>query len=895
MPTDWNEIKRILPHFNGVLTAPPEQVPTDGYPDGPLLGNGDLGAVIGGDRHTQTFHLTKSDLWTSTTAKDCTPIAFGGVTVRKPPGATELETTYRQTTDLLNAEVRSELWINQAQVRMRSFVTGSTSALVTELEADRPVTLELDVWTKADDPRYPAEAGVQDGLLWATRATEHSPGSQWVVRAGVATKLLGAQDVTTRAGGPGRVTARFTVPRGGKVTVISAVAGGRNVSDAGAAARAAGARLDYVVLRRLEREHQDWWSDYWRRSMVRVYDPVVEQFYYGSLYVLGSVSRPGKCAPGLFGWVTTDTPRWKGDYHLNYHAQAPYYGIYAANRGELVQPYFDVLDAFVPTGEHLVKEIKDYPAGEQVSPQFKDAIPASARGMLFPVGVGPWGSIAIDKYHNQPLNASFAAIPYIWQVRYQGDRAFMEQRAYPYLLKLTEFWEDYLGPRGADGLHHFMGSAHEGEWARDDTLSLGLIRMVFATMLEWGRSLNRDAHRWATWRDILAHLPEHPTATFEGRRVYVRDHTHTDLTPVVGRTIVNLEWIHPMDGHRTVDRQVAMDSLDAMNSWSQGNNFPKSFPVAAYSGYPAERLYSLLSGRVGALLRQNLTVAQEGGGIETIGAIETIHAMMLRTAGGVTTIFPNWIAGRPAKFDSLRTDTGLLVSATTDGVTVSGVRIHATRAVTVELASPWPDRSLTVNGVPLTGTSFPARAGETYTVEPVPAITVTDAPASADLGEQGAADWVTWTLTGGERKAGAVPLIGELTRIGSGRTQGLDDAAVTLSWTGEATGTSRSGLLTRSVGNGFRLTVPAGRTPRRLRLYLGASSAAVRLTATLSGADQPAHSVLIDSGAEATTTKLVDLDVTAPQDGAILTIDYVTQTSHTGTTGNAFILAGALS
>jgi hypothetical protein len=49
---------------------------------------------------------------------------------------------------------------------------------------------------------------------------------------------------------------------------------------------------------------------------------LLEQFYYGAQYAVGSASRAGRMAPGLWGpWITTDTPGWNGDYTLNYNFQ----------------------------------------------------------------------------------------------------------------------------------------------------------------------------------------------------------------------------------------------------------------------------------------------------------------------------------------------------------------------------------------------------------------------------------------------------------------------------------------------------------------------------------------------------------------------------------------------
>ena len=44
------------PEHIAVFTSPPGRVPTQGMPDGPLLGNGDVGVVLAGPPEAQTFY-----------------------------------------------------------------------------------------------------------------------------------------------------------------------------------------------------------------------------------------------------------------------------------------------------------------------------------------------------------------------------------------------------------------------------------------------------------------------------------------------------------------------------------------------------------------------------------------------------------------------------------------------------------------------------------------------------------------------------------------------------------------------------------------------------------------------------------------------------------------------
>jgi len=82
---------------------------------------------------------------------------------------------------------------------------------------------------------------------------------------------------------------------------------------------------------------------------VDLHDAVLEDYYYGSLYLLGSSSRPGKPAPSLWGnFITTDNAGWGGRYFMNYNEEAPYYGVFSSNHAELAEPYNRMVLAQVP-------------------------------------------------------------------------------------------------------------------------------------------------------------------------------------------------------------------------------------------------------------------------------------------------------------------------------------------------------------------------------------------------------------------------------------------------------------------------------------------------------------------------------------------------------------------
>ena len=65
----------------------------------------------------------------------------------------------------------------------------------------------------------------------------------------------------------------------------------------------------------LAASHAAWWGAFWNASAVYLGDgnQLLEGFWYGMQYLLGSTARSGKVAPGLWGvWTVVDAPNWNG-------------------------------------------------------------------------------------------------------------------------------------------------------------------------------------------------------------------------------------------------------------------------------------------------------------------------------------------------------------------------------------------------------------------------------------------------------------------------------------------------------------------------------------------------------------------------------------------------------
>jgi hypothetical protein len=133
-----------------------------------------------------------------------------------------------------------------------------------------------------------------------------------------------------------------------------------------------------------------------------------------------------------------------------------------------------------------------------------------------------------------------------------------------------------------------------------------------------------------------------------------------------------------------------------MNAWgvteggNSNNGFCKEFPIAARAGWPADDLLAKFKAAILYHWRAtNLTNAQGGGGIETVGSIEALDSMLLQSVGGVVRLFPVWPAARDASFKRLRAKGAFLVSSAMKAGQVTAVDVLSEKGKPLTIENPW--------------------------------------------------------------------------------------------------------------------------------------------------------------------------------------------------------------
>jgi hypothetical protein len=763
---EWTELRELLGNIKGIATAPPADIVTDKFTTGALLGNGDIGAVAGDTTTTQKFYFSKGDFLgvfpnLSKNRYENAVLPIGSLVISSPETTTETAadaaSAYRLEQDILNAEVTTTLKLGDTVVQMRSWLADGDNVFVTEFSSPpraRPVTIRAELQEPQSDA-FPASAGVTESLPWITR--ENDDRTEVKSRVALAMRLIGGVFSSTESKGTA-ASGSFTLQPGATVTLAVAVHGDTKLTPAcrpteeirDQALRRVATLTDREIIT-LEAKHHAWWKDYWLKSYVRVHDDVLEKYYYGALYALGSAARPNKTLPSMWGlWLTTDTPAWGGRHFFNYNAQGPYYGVASSNRPELLLPYSEFVMAELPYQVNLT-----HAAGYRGTTWKRSFAPID----LFRPQP-PSEPVAPEKnYQNLPTdqksNGGFAVVPMLNYYEYTRDRTFLQTKLYPLLKELDAFWRDFMVKESlAAGSYRYVirhTGAHEVPVAEDvnPNLDVGYIRMVCRALLDASHELGVDADLVPVWQDVLDHLSAYPTGRYDGKECYqeceVRATGITDPANLMHRMDqpINMEGaVHPGEnvtlGGDAHWIEVGLDTYNYMNAWGisgrkMNNGFCKVWPQAVRLGWPADDFLEKFKACIGTLWREsNLTCFQGGGGIETCGSIDAVNCMLLQSNFEELRLFPVWPKTRDAQFHRLRAKGAFVVSSVFAHGSVSFIDVVSEQGRPLTIINPWTTEAIEVYEmradarVPLRPQvedgkiTLPTEPGKRYLVQPTP-------------------------------------------------------------------------------------------------------------------------------------------------------------------------------
>lgn len=159
-------------------------------------------------------------------------------------------------------------------------------------------------------------------------------------------------------------------------------------------------------------------------------------FNYGR-YLMISSSRPGSTATNLQGlWADGYKPPWNADYHININIQMNYWMAQPTNLAECHQPFFDYIESLVPNGRTTARTMFD------------------ADGFVAGHTSDIWGNTWLfgNTRFGMWVTGPAWCLRQFWENwLFNGDRQFLEERAYPIMKESCEFFVDFLVEDPATG------------------------------------------------------------------------------------------------------------------------------------------------------------------------------------------------------------------------------------------------------------------------------------------------------------------------------------------------------------------------------------------------------------------------------------------------------------
>ena len=473
-------------------------------------------------------------------------------------------------------------------------------------------------------------------------------------------------------------------------------------------AQSEGRRLAQIPLSQLQRETEKQWESFWSRSAVEFEDKELERIWYQNQYVLACCLREGKVAPGLFGnWTSGKIgTAWHGDYHMNYNTQQVFWGVFSSNHVDQNLPYVEMVESLLPMSKAYAREKFGLPGA--FFPHSAYPVPSQ----VVPYPAPPWGyEICETPWTVQSL---------WWQYLYTLDKVFLE-RVYPLLRAATQFVVAFV-KKEADGKYHIVPSASPENWGctvdfrlnKDCIMDLALTEFLLDATLEASEVLGLDAADRPRWAEVRTNLAPYPKAQGPYGEVWL-DVLNAPVERVYNIP-VTLAPVFPGEqvGLGRGEEQLEIARRTARTIRLEGGNDLVYQPliltrlgILDLDWFKREVRYCLTpNGLANDRVRQtdgryNDAVdfdfmMRMGVWTENLSLPAVLNECLMQSYTGVIRLFPNTHKLGPARFENLRAVGAFLVSAAYDGRNVTEASLLSEKGAPVQLANPWPGKTVRV-------------------------------------------------------------------------------------------------------------------------------------------------------------------------------------------------------
>ena len=252
----------------------------------------------------------------------------------------------------------------------------------------------------------------------------------------------------------------------------------------------------------LDADASDWWATYWTNAP-RAALPnagLQEIFDYG-LYKLACVTPPQGVACTLQGpfMESYQLPPWSNDYHLNINLEMIYYPLLMSGKFDHFQPLWLMLKSWWP---EIEKNGRQFFQNERAL-----MLPHAVDDRAKVVGTFWTGTI------DQACTAWMAQLAWL-HYRYAGDKAVLQEIAYPLLVGAFEGYYAMLEPTDSGYVlpvsvsPEYRGSRMDA-WGKNASFQLAALHAMCDILPQAARVLSKSVD--PRWAEVEAKLPLYTT------------------------------------------------------------------------------------------------------------------------------------------------------------------------------------------------------------------------------------------------------------------------------------------------------------------------------------------------------------------------------------------------
>ncbi len=445
--------------------------------EGSPIGNGRIGALLGGDVANEIIVLNEISLWTGDTTdtsgsesrNNCYQM-LGLLNVNLSNISANTATGYERVLDIQTAQLDTKFQANLINYTRQAFCSHPDDVLVLRMSADKAGAHSGTI-TLANGPTSPTLT-VSNGPVAGTgtgkvTATANADGTISITATGVLPnkeKYATYLQCLAVGGTIGISGSKVTFANVDTLTfIISGKTNYVNDGDAwhfatddpstGAQANVvAAAKLDYATL--MQRHREDYGTLFSRQILdlgastpeqraqtaserltanSTTPDPELMALYFQySRYLMISCSRKGGLAANLQGlWNISNSPPWNSDYHTNINIQMCYW---------LAEPG-NLSECFIPFSDFVRSQLSSWRIATNANPLLKTVDKKPARGWALRTSHNIYGGMG----WNWDLSAAAWYCRHLYDhYVFTMDADYLNKVAYPIMKEVCQFWQDML-------------------------------------------------------------------------------------------------------------------------------------------------------------------------------------------------------------------------------------------------------------------------------------------------------------------------------------------------------------------------------------------------------------------------------------------------------------------